>query len=97
MAYTRSSLMKFSFRHNVRKLMSTTPPLEREFKSNFLKEMSSRGFIHQCTDFEALDSKLSSEVVVAYLGFDATAESTDYLIEIQLYIYFFKFSCKCIV
>jgi hypothetical protein len=81
--------MKLSFRHNVRKsLMSTaSPPLEREFKSSFLKEMSSRGFIHQCTDFEALDSKLSSEVVVAYLGFDATAESTYYFIEFS-HIYF---------
>lgn len=37
--------------------------------------MHSRGFIHQCTDFQALDDHLSQETVVAYLGFDATAKS----------------------
>eukprot|EP01039_Chlorochromonas_danica_P001524 gene1524-1662_t len=37
--------------------------------------MLERGFIHQCTDFKALDEKLTSGVVAAYLGFDATAKS----------------------
>jgi len=45
------------------------------FKSQFLNTMKERGFIHQCTNFNSLDDKFSTEVVKAYLGFDATAKS----------------------
>ncbi|MCC3860915.1 tyrosine--tRNA ligase [Pseudemcibacter aquimaris] len=44
-------------------------------KSEFLKVMMERGFIHQCTDPEALDKKLLAGVVPAYIGFDLTASS----------------------
>lgn len=44
-------------------------------KSDFLKVMMERGFIHQCTDPEALDKKLLAGVVPAYIGFDLTASS----------------------
>lgn len=44
-------------------------------KSEFLKVMLERGFIHQCTDAEALDKRLGSEIVPAYIGFDCTASS----------------------
>lgn len=44
-------------------------------KSEFLKVMLERGFIHQCTDAEALDKKLQSEIIPAYIGFDCTATS----------------------
>ena len=44
-------------------------------KSEFLKVMMERGFIHQCTDPEALDKRMLSEVVPAYIGFDCTASS----------------------
>lgn len=44
-------------------------------KSEFLKIMQERGFIHQCSDLEALDQKLSSQMCSAYIGFDATATS----------------------
>jgi len=37
--------------------------------------MRDRGFLHQCTDIEALDELFLSETVSAYLGFDATADS----------------------
>ncbi len=46
-----------------------------QFKSDFLNVLQERGFIHQCSDFEALDQKLSSGVQSAYIGFDATAPS----------------------
>ena len=46
-----------------------------EFKSAFLSTLSSRGFIHQCTDEVALDALASDSVVPAYIGFDATADS----------------------
>lgn len=44
-------------------------------ESGFLKNMKDRGYIHQCTDLDALDSKLSTAVVPAYIGFDCTATS----------------------
>lgn len=44
-------------------------------KSEFLKVMLERGFIHQCTDPESLDKRLMSEVIPAYIGFDCTAKS----------------------
>jgi tyrosyl-tRNA synthetase len=44
-------------------------------KSEFLKTLNERGFIHQCTDLAALDERLSAGPVAAYIGFDATADS----------------------
>lgn len=44
-------------------------------KSEFLKILHERGFIHQATDLEALDGELASGSLTAYIGFDATASS----------------------
>ena len=46
-----------------------------EVKSEFLREVIRRGFLHQCTDLEALDQELCKGPVTAYIGFDATADS----------------------
>lgn len=51
------------------------------FKSSFLRDISSRGYIHQCTDYEELDTLLfnneesKSKMTLGYLGFDLTAPS----------------------
>ena len=45
------------------------------FKSDFLNILSSRGFIHQCSDDTGLDQKLASGPITAYIGFDCTAPS----------------------
>jgi tyrosyl-tRNA synthetase len=45
------------------------------FKSDFLRALSERGFIHQITDAAALDARAQSSVISAYIGFDATADS----------------------
>ncbi len=45
------------------------------FKSDYLRILSERGFIHQFSDQLGLDSLLSKETVTAYIGFDATASS----------------------
>ncbi len=45
------------------------------FRSDFLAEAHARGFIHQCTDLEALDALLASGPVSAYVGYDLTADS----------------------
>jgi tyrosyl-tRNA synthetase len=44
-------------------------------RSPFLIAALERGFVHQCTDFEALDERLSAGHVIAYDGFDCTADS----------------------
>lgn len=44
-------------------------------KSDFLTEAQARGFIHQATDLEALDAEMSKHPIVAYSGFDPTAQS----------------------
>ncbi|WP_350333877.1 tyrosine--tRNA ligase [Coralliovum pocilloporae] len=46
-----------------------------EPKSDFLRVLQERGYIHQCSDFEQLDKLLYSETVPAYIGFDCTATS----------------------
>src|SRR5690606_6489668 len=45
------------------------------FKSDFLRTLGERGFIHQISDAEALDQKFSREVVTGYIGYDPTAAS----------------------
>ena len=45
------------------------------YKSNFLNILTERGFVHQCSDFDALDAKLCEGTQRAYIGFDATAQS----------------------
>jgi tyrosyl-tRNA synthetase len=44
-------------------------------KSEFLKVILERGYLHQCTDWEALDALMAKQPVAAYIGFDATADS----------------------
>ena len=39
--------------------------------SEFLRVVTERGFMHQCTDLEGLDKRLASRVSAAYIGFDA--------------------------
>jgi len=45
------------------------------FKSDFLRTLSERGFIHQISDEAGLDDLFAKDVVTAYIGFDATAKS----------------------
>lgn len=54
--------------------------------SDFLREASARGFIHQCTDLDGLDAALNAGPVSAYVGYDATADSlhVGHLVSIML-------------
>ncbi len=45
------------------------------YKSEFLQVLSSRGFIHQVSEPEALDALAKSGRITAYIGFDCTAPS----------------------
>lgn len=42
---------------------------------NFIDEIKSRGFFHQCTDIENLSKLMNNKPVKAYIGFDCTAPS----------------------
>jgi len=44
-------------------------------KLAFLKELSARGYIHQCTDEAGLDGLAKKGNLTAYIGFDCTAPS----------------------
>jgi tyrosyl-tRNA synthetase len=45
------------------------------YRSDFLRVLAERGFIHQLSDAEGLDARASAGPVTAYVGFDATAPS----------------------
>ena len=44
-------------------------------KSDLLRTLVQRGYLHQCTDLERLDARALEGVVTGYIGFDATASS----------------------
>ena len=44
-------------------------------RSDFLRALIERGYVHQCSDFAGLDEKAASGALVAYIGFDCTAPS----------------------
>ncbi|MEP4195837.1 MAG: tyrosine--tRNA ligase [Aliishimia sp.] len=44
-------------------------------KSDFMSVMMQRGFLADCTDYQALDDALVKGIVPGYIGFDATAKS----------------------
>jgi len=46
-----------------------------EYKSEFVRTIVERGFLHQCTDLGALDALAAKRTVTAYIGFDCTAPS----------------------
>jgi len=43
--------------------------------SEFLTVMQQRGYMHDCTDLEGLDTAFKAGIVPGYIGFDATADS----------------------
>ena len=44
-------------------------------RSDFLRVLTERGYIHQCSDLEGLDEQARKGDVTAYIGFDCTASS----------------------
>ncbi len=44
-------------------------------RSDFVRELDARGFIHQATDLEAIDALAADGRLTAYIGFDCTADS----------------------
>jgi tyrosyl-tRNA synthetase len=46
-----------------------------EYRSDLLRLLEARGYIHQTTDATALDALAATQIVPGYIGFDATAPS----------------------
>ena len=44
-------------------------------KNKFLIEMQSRGYLHQCTNFNQLEETANKKPITGYIGFDCTASS----------------------
>ncbi|MGE3247514.1 MAG: tyrosine--tRNA ligase [Beijerinckiaceae bacterium] len=44
-------------------------------RSDFLRTVMERGYVHQCSDFAGLDEKAARGELIAYIGFDCTAPS----------------------
>ena len=59
---------------------------EHAFKSEFLKTMQARGYIHQITHPVELDAAALGGPIAAYIGFDATASSlhVGHLIQVMM-------------
>ena len=46
-----------------------------EHRSDFIRTIADRGYLHQCTDLDALDAQAVDQTIIAYIGFDCTAPS----------------------
>src|SRR3546814_17593418 len=60
------------------------PPAMTNYKSDLLRLLDERGYIHQTTDAEGLDALAAKQVVPGYIGFDATAPSLHVVCLVQL-------------
>ena len=45
------------------------------FKSDLMRVLSERGFIHQCSDADGLDALALKQPVITYVGYDCTGPS----------------------
>ncbi len=49
--------------------------MSETLRSDFLRTLQERGFIHQCSDLAGLDALAAAGKAIGYIGFDATAPS----------------------
>ncbi|MDB9800248.1 tyrosine--tRNA ligase [Alphaproteobacteria bacterium] len=73
--------------------------MTNKIKSDFIKIMIERGFIHQTTDQNELDNQCHNHSITGYIGFDCTASSLHVgsLIQIMMLRWFQKTGHKPIV
>jgi len=79
--------------------MTPQTPIDFVPRSDFLRVMIERGFVHQCTDMAGLDEAALRGVVSAYVGYDCTADSLHigHLISIMMLRWFQKTGHRPIV
>ena len=70
-----------------------------KYRSQFVRTIVDRGFLHQCTDHDGLDALAAEKILVAYIGFDCTAPSLHVgsLVSIMLLRHFQRSGHKPIV
>ncbi len=68
-------------------------------RSEFIRVMQERGYVHQCTDLTALDAAAAEGRFTAYVGYDCTADSLHigHLISIMMLRWFQKTGHRPIV
>ena len=73
--------------------------MTNKIKSDFIKIMIERGFIHQTTDQDELDKQCHNQSIIGYIVFDCTAPSLHVcsLIQIMMLRWFQKTGHKPIV
>jgi tyrosyl-tRNA synthetase len=72
---------------------------EQQVKSELLKELSAREFIHQSSNLNGLDDLLNREKITLYYGADPTADSLHYghIVPIMMMRWFQKFGHRAIM
>lgn len=70
-----SSMLRSMATHAEEATGIVAPGSAVKYSSEFMKAMSERGYLHQCTGPEGLDKEMTEQKITAYLGFDATAKS----------------------
>jgi tyrosyl-tRNA synthetase len=70
-----------------------------KLKSDFLRTLRERGFVHQCSDEAGLDALAEKGEIVAYVGYDCTAPSLHVgsLLSIMMLRWLQQAGCKPIV
>jgi tyrosyl-tRNA synthetase len=70
-----------------------------KLKSDFLRTLHERGFVHQCSDEAGLDALAEKGEIVAYVGYDCTAPSLHVgsLLSIMMLRWLQQAGCKPIV
>jgi tyrosyl-tRNA synthetase len=70
-----------------------------KLKSDFLRTLQERGFVHQCSDEAGLDALAEKGEIVAYVGYDCTAPSLHVgsLLSIMMLRWLQQAGCKPIV
>jgi tyrosyl-tRNA synthetase len=70
-----------------------------KLKSDFLRTLQERGFVHQCSDEARLDALAEKGEIVAYVGYDCTAPSLHVgsLLSIMMLRWLQQAGCKPIV
>jgi tyrosyl-tRNA synthetase len=63
------------------------------YKSDFLNTLSSRGYIHQCSDAAGLDQLAADGKIIAYIGFDCTARSLHVGSLVQIMLLYWAQQC----
>ena len=64
-----------------------------QYRSELVRTLVARGYLHQCTDLDGLDRKAAEGQITGYIGFDATADSLHVGSLVQIMMLFWLQKC----